>query len=364
MPDDRSRRAARAAAVAALVFVFAATWSILSLTEDRPGWLAVEAPEVAVVGRALEIRVTLKKSVEAAQISCTLHRADSERKGWGYLASSGPSRPAAGGETHTFRFEVPERGNTADAFVLGFLSPTGRWEDGTTAATAKYMPVARDGAAATADLDPRKTRVFRYPTAEQAAKAQARAGTRRPRGRPSVWVHPALGLLLIAGAALAAVTAARTNASGPPEGRAERIVWLALAVLMAVSAVFELSGLASGLTAWGRRLAEERGVYELRRPAQKAIMAAVAAASAGLFILFIKAVRRKGSHRTLWWAGIGMAAYLAVSFVSVLSFHAVDAARSLTWQGLSPVDLVRGVGALAALLAALFAALPTARRIT
>jgi len=365
MPDDRSRRAARAAAVAALVFVFAATWIVLSLTDDRPGWLAVEAPEVAVVGRPLEIRVTLKKSVEATQINCTLHRANSERKGWGYLASSGPSRPAAGGETQTFRFEVPERENTAYAFALVFLSPTGKWEDGTRAVTAKYMPVARGGAAAKAALSLRKTRVFRYPTAEQTAKAQARARTRRPRVRPSGWIHPALGLLLIAGAALAAVKAARTKAAGLPEGRAERIVWLALAVLMAVSAVFELSGLASGLAAWGRRLAEERGVYELRRPAQKAIMAAVAAASAGLFILFIRAVRRRGSHRPLWWAGIGMAAYLAVSFVSVLSFHAVDVARALTWHGLSPVDLARGAGALTAFLAALSAALPkSTRRIT
>jgi len=365
MPDDRSRRAARAAAAAGLVLVFAATWTVLGLTDDRPGWLAVEAPAVAVVGRPLEIRVTLKKSVEATQINCTLHRANAERKGWGYLASSGPSRPAAGGETRTFRFEVPEREDTAYAFALIFLSPTGRWEDGTRAATAEYMPVARDGAAAPAVLGPRKTRVYRYPTAGQTARSQARAGTRRPMGPPSVWVHPALGFLLIAGAALAVLKAARLRAAGPPHGNAERIVWLALAGLMAAGAAFELSGLSGGLAAWGRRWAEERGIYELRRPAQKAIMAAVAAAAAGLFLLFIRAVRRKGPRRALWWAGIGTAAYLAVSFVSVLSFHAVDVARALTWHGLSPVDLVRGAGALTAFLAALVAVLPrTGRGVT
>ena len=115
----------------------------------------------------------------------------------------------------------------------------------------------------------------------------------------------------------------------------------------------ELSGIAAHITAWGRRLAEERGVYELRRPAQKAIMAAVAAAGLGLFILFIRAIRKPGPHRALWWAGIGLAAYLAMSFVSVLSFHAVDVARRALWHGVSPVDAVRGVGAFAAFLATL-----------
>lgn len=353
MRDDRRRRFGRAGAVASLVLVFAATWIALSLTDDNPKWLTVEAPEVAVVGRPLEVRVTLKRSVEPTQINCTLHRANAERKGWGYLASSGPSRPAAGGETFTFVFEnVPEREDTAYAFALVYLSPTGQWEDGTRAATAKYLPVMKDDHAG-ASLGLRKTPVYSYPTASESARALARARTRRPPGRPSVWVHPLLGLLLLAAAVFSWLRAGRSRAMGVPGGSRESAVWLAFAVLLAAGAIMEIAGIAGHITAWGRRLAEEQGVYELRRPAQKAIMAAVAAAGLGLVILFIRAIRKPGPHRALWWAGIGLAAYLAVSFVSVLSFHAVDVARRVLWHGVSPVDALRGAGALVAFLAAL-----------
>lgn len=347
MPNDRNRRWLTAAA---LVLVFAATWIALSLTEDRPGWLLVEAPETAVVGQPLEIRVTLKKSVGSAQIDCTLQRADADRRDWGYLASSGPARPAAGGQAYSFIFTVPERENTAFAFALIYLSPTGKWQDGTRAVTTMYMPVKRDGTAA-AGPGLRKTRTYRYPTDAEAAKAKARPA--RPRGRPSVWVHPVLGALLLAAAALTAIKAGRSRTSGLPGETGAWAVWLAFAALLAVSAAVELSGIAGHVTAWGRRLAEERGVYELRLPAQKAIMAALAAACLGLFILFIRAVGRTGSHRYLWWSGIGLAAYLALSFVSVLSFHAVDAARGLVWHGVSPVDAARGAGAMVTLVAAL-----------
>ncbi len=88
----------------------------------------------------------------------------------------------------------------------------------------------------------------------------------------------------------------------------------------------------------------------------------MAAASLGLFLLFVRAVRKPGPHRALWWAGIGLAAYLAVSFVSVLSFHAVDVARGVLWHGLSAVDAVRGAGALVTLLAAALPAINSENR--
>jgi hypothetical protein len=361
MPKDRNRRRLTPAAAAALLLVFAAAWTALSLTEDHPGWLVVEAPETAVVGQPLEIRVTLKKTPEPAQIDCTLHHANADRKGWGYLASSGPAQPAAKGRTYSFVFTVPDHEDTAYAFAIVYLSPTGKWQDGTQAVSTKYMPFTRSTTAA-ASLGLRKTRVYRYPTAAEAAKAKAKGV--RPRGRPSVWVHPVLGTLLLAAAVLSAIRARRSREAGPQGETGEWAVWLAFAVLLAVSAVVELSGIAGHLTAWGRRLAEEQGVYELRRPAQKAIMAALAAACLGLFILFIRAVRRAGSHRFLWWSGIGLAAYLALSFVSVLSFHAVDVVRNVVWHGVSPVDAVRGAGAMVTLMSTLLSLRPRAGRKT
>lgn len=351
MPNIPRRAPQLAAAAAALLIVFAATWIVLDRTEDRPGWLLVEAPETAFVGRTLEVRVALKKSVGPAMINCTLFRANANRQGWGFLASSGPSRPAAGGGSYVFVFDVPDRGQTAFAFPLVFLSPTGQWEDATHAATAVYMPVLKDGPAA-AEVEFRKKPVYRYPTPAEAARTREREARALPRGRPSVWVHPALGVLLFAAAAFAAAKARRLGAGAKPGRGGERQAWLILAVLLAAGAMAELTGIAGHVAAWGRRLAEAGGVYESRKGFQKTVMAALAAASLGLFLLFIRAVRRSGADRHLLWAGIGLADYLAVSFVSALSFHAVDAARGIFWHGVSPVDAARGAGVVVALLAA------------
>lgn len=353
MPNARRPAPATAAAAAALLLVFAATWIVLDRTEGRPGWLRVEAPAVAVVGRPLEVRVTLtKRAPVPVLVSCTLQRANAERRGWGFLAAAGPARPAAAGETLVFVFDVPDRPGTAFAFPLIFLSPTGKWEDGARAATAEYLPVVREAGPTVLA----RRRVFPYPTAAQESRRRARAVRTGPAARPSVWVHPVLaGLLAAAAACAAAAGLMRGGPDGADNGRARR-VWLVLAVALAAAAGLEISGLAGHLTAWGRRWAEARGLYEMRKPVQEMLIAATAAGSLGLFILFIKAVRRAGASRSLLWAAIGLADYLAVSFVSVLSFHAVDVARGLAWHGLSPVDALRGAGVVAALAAAAAAA--------
>jgi hypothetical protein len=345
----RHRRGRAAAAGAALVFVFAATWILLDRTDRGPGWLTIEAPPFARVGQEFEVRVMLDRSVAEAKLDCSLHRTNASRKGGNYLASSGPALSAIGGGSYTFVFKVPEHEGMAFVFALAYLSPNGKWEDGTRAATTKHIPVRRDGAAGEVS-GAKPIRVYHYPTFTEAAAAQA-AGT-RPRPQPSVWVHPVLAFLLLAAAAFSVVKAGRYRAGSEPEGTKERAIWLVFAAVLALSAVLELSGLAGHLAAWGRRLAEERNVYDIRKPFQEGFMAAVAAGSLGLFFLFIRAVRRPGSHRFLWWAGIGLAAYLAVSFVSVLSFHAVDVARRIAWQGISPVDAVRGAGVVVTLAAA------------
>jgi hypothetical protein len=352
MPNNPHRRRLIVGAAVVLVLVFAGAWTALNLTEDRPGWLVVEGPETAVVGSRLEFRVRLAGSAGPGEICCTLHHANAEKKGWGYLASSGPPRPAIAGETTTFVFTVPEREDMAYAFAIIYLSPTGRWPDATRAVSTRYIPVIGEGAAA-APIGLRRTRVRHYPTAAESEKTMRRAV--RPRGRPSVWIHPVLGALLLAAAFAAARAGGRSEAAARPGEAGERTVWLAFAALLAVGAILEVSGIANHITSWGRQWAERQGVYELRRPFQKAIMALTAAGSLGLFILFIRAIRRPGSHRYLWWAGIGLAAYLAVSFVGVLSFHAVDVVRGIVWYGVSPFDAVRGAGAAVALLAALLA---------
>lgn len=349
MASVRRTKARRAAAAVAIFLIFAATWLLLDRTERRPRWLTIEAPEFVTVGRALEIRVTLDRSVEATQISCTLHRTRADRKGGNYLASSGPARPAVGGGTYSFVFEVPEHKDMAFAFGLVFLSPTGQWKDGTRAVSTKHLPVRREGSLGEGQ-GLKRIPVYHFLTA--AESEAARAAGPRPRGRPSGWVHPILCVLLLSSAVLCAAKAGWRKPRTGLQGRPERRLWLAFAAVLVLSAILEISGLVGHLAAWGRQLAEAENLYELRKPFQEAIMAAVVAAGFGLAILFIKAMRRPGSHRFLWLTGIGLAAYLSVSFVGVLSFHAVDVVRGLIWQGISPLDAVRGAGAFVSLFAA------------
>lgn len=355
MPKDRTRAAPLAGAVAAMVLVFAAAWFVLDRTEGRPGWVLIETTPAASVGSPFEVRVTLAKSVEPTLISCTLHRANDERRGWGFLASAGPARPAAGGGACDFTFEVPDKAETAFVFALVFLSPTGEWKDGTRAVATELVPISP--AAAFDAGRPLVRRAIRtYPTAAR-AKARAAAAAEAPRTerRPPAWVHPVLAALLV-GAAWAAGRAGRAGPWRRPESSGERTLWFLFAVVLAACAFVEVSGFASAVAAFGRQWARGAQIYDVRRPLQKLIMSGLAAGSLGLFFLFIRAVRRPGTRRDLWWAGIGLADYLVLSFVGVLSFNAVDVARSVTLLAVPPYDAVRAAGVLTALLAGLAAA--------
>ena len=349
MPDGLKRVAAWAAVAVALGLTFAATYAVLDRTERRPSWLRVEVPPGAVVGRPYEVRVTLDEAVGPAFLACTLHRANAERRGWGFLASCGPPREASAGSVRSFVFDVPDRAETAYVFALVFLSPTGRWEDGTKAVATELVPVLPPGPGAGVP-PPALIGLRSCPTAAQSAALRRAPARERP--RPSGWIHPVLSVALLAAAGLAAARALRRVPAEPAEAARERRIWLALAAVLALGAFLENSGMAGDLAAWGRRLAREQGLYDLRRPYQKALMAAVASACLGLFLMFARAVRRPGPHRFPWLAGIGLAAYLALSFVSVLSFHAVDRARAIMWRGVSPVDAARGAAVLVILAAA------------
>lgn len=152
----------RLAAAAALVLVFAATWFALDRSERRPRWAVVEAPAAAAVGGAFEVRVRLGRSVGPTMVDCTLHRANAERRGWGFLASSGPARPAAGGGAYTFEFTVPAKADTAFVFALVYLSPTGEWPDATRAVATAFVPVGTESGPL------RRLALHHYPTAAYA----------------------------------------------------------------------------------------------------------------------------------------------------------------------------------------------------
>lgn len=352
MKRDRKTTVNRAGGIAVLVLVFLASYVLLDRSEHRPDWLSVEAPQVAFIGGSFEIRATLEDAVRATRIVCTLHRAGSDRRLREHVASSGPVRDVARGGTYSFLFDIPEKENLSFVSAVIYLSPTGSWQDRTLAAHTKLIPVKK-GATAGEVRALIKTRV--YPSASAADDAAAERAARRPGRGPSPWAHPILFVILLASAMLCLAKAGRKRPEALPEETRDRAVWLAFAAVLALCAFLELSGLVGHLSAWGRRLAMEANLYDLRKPYQKAIMAVVAAGALGLFLLFIRAMKKPGTPHHLWWAGIGLAAYLSVSFVNVLSFHAVDVARGMTWHGISPVDAARGAGTVVSLIAAAIA---------
>jgi hypothetical protein len=352
MASARSTTAKRVAVAVGLVLMFAATWLLLDRTEHRPGWLSVEAPPLAVVGQPLEIHVTLKRSIEPTEIVCTLHRAGTDRRLREHLASSGPARQAAAGGTYIFRFDLPETKNLFFVSAIIYLSPTGSWRDRTRAAHTKLIPVESTGAGGSATVLT-KTPVYHSTSALEDEEAEKAA--RRPRQEPFPWTHPALFAILLSTAILCGLKASRKKLREGSRGRSERTIWLVFSAVLALCAFLEISGLVGHFASWGRRVAQERNIYDIRKSYQEAIMAAVVAAGFALCILFIKAMRRPGFRRYLWGVGMGLAVYLSVSLIGVLSFHAVDVIRDLTWHGISPVDAGRGAGALVSLFAACLA---------
>jgi hypothetical protein len=342
----------RAGAAAILVLAFAGTWIVLDRTDRPPRWLAVEAPRAAHVGGTFEVRVRLDDAVGPTRVVCTLHRAGADRRIRGFLASAGPPRDVVRGGTHSFVFAVPDRDDMAFVSAIVFLSPTGRWEDGTHAASTKLAPAIR-GPGPGPERALVGTRVFHFQTSAQAAAATARE--KRPSRKPSPLVHPFFFVLLLASALACLAKAGRKRPDAGPGERRARTVWLLFSIVLAASAVIEVSGLAGLFADWARRTAEARNLYDIRRIYQKAIMAGVASGGLGLFLLFLRAARRPAAPRFEWLAGLGLAAYLALSFVGVLSFHAVDVVRRMTWLGVSPFDAARGAGAGIVLLAAILA---------
>jgi hypothetical protein len=238
-------------------------------------------------------------------------------------------------------------------FALVYLSPSGEWRDGTRAVATALIPVGRERGPF------ERVAIRHYPTAAGAAASRSAGARAEPARTSSVrstaWAHPVIAVLLLA-AAYFAVRAGGRDPSGRPGAPGERAVWLFFAAALAVSAAVEISGLAGHLASLGRRLAGQVHVYDYRRPFQKAVMSATVAASLGLFFLFIRAPQRPGSPRALWWAGLGLAEYAALSFAGVLSFHAVDVFRGLSWHGLAPFDALRGAGVVIAIVAARCAA--------
>jgi hypothetical protein len=162
--------------LAAAGLIFAAAWAVVDRVERRarvrnqPRWLTVEASPLAVVGRPVDLRVTLQDLPGPEMIVCGLRWTAADRRVTGGLASAGPARETRGGETIDFRIEVRDREEMRFVSAVIYLSPTGRWQDRTRGASTELIPVSRGGDAATVP-PPRVLRVSRTATpAEQAAQ--------------------------------------------------------------------------------------------------------------------------------------------------------------------------------------------------
>jgi hypothetical protein len=219
-------------------------------------------------------------------------------------------------------------------FVL-YLSPNGDWRDRTRGADSEVIPVK---APKKSGANPawRKVRVYAI------ARTSHPETPFRPGGRPPPPdIIPAVptpsGLVLFAflvsGGLIFILDARRP--------RADRGLWLVMSGVLFVLAVWEFLRLEIRISSWGRRMAEELDLYYLRQPLQKAVIAAVIAAAAGILVLAARSVLKGRGRSRLRLAGSLVALYLGLALSGSLSFHYIDELKAVRLFGVSLVDAVK-----------------------
>lgn len=163
-------------------------------------------------------------------------------------------------------------------------------------------------------------------------------------GDPTLYGWATVGVFAVA-ALLCALLAAS------PEGRPERALWIALALLMAALAVNKQLDLQSALTAAGRCVSQDQGWYDARRGVQALFTLAVGAASLAGLVLLAVAMRR---HLARTWAALLGAGFVAgFVLVRAVSWGHVGAILDLPVGGMRMNHVFENAGPLLVALNAL-----------
>jgi hypothetical protein len=167
-----------------------------------------------------------------------------------------------------------------------------------------------------------------------------------------------LAALLFATAVISALNSARGRRAGEvPKDRRDSKIWLGLATVLAAAVLVEITGILPAITGWGRRIADDMGLYYLRRTFQRPIAAGLAALGTLILVYFLKRWKKTQVDWPLWSTGLGLAVYTLSTIASIVSYHPLDALRGFSFLGVSLVSLAKACGAMLAFGGALAGAI-------
>ncbi|HVP91311.1 MAG TPA: hypothetical protein VMS75_08855 [Terriglobales bacterium] len=368
MPKTRRRLTSIVLLAAVPVVVFAVVWAMLSVFHGHyADWLTVEAPRAAAAGQPFNLRVTVRRASEPSVLAVSVYVLGWNLVPVGRLPGFHPQNPVHAGDAREFRLDVrPVEKMAYIQFVL-WLSPTGDWNARTAGANTAPVPV-RAGKPSKGAAEFRALHAFVNDRALDPEGAVL-PGRKPPESEPypasSAPFRGALAALLVLGGAAILLGRARRGRAANAESAAgvplrsgkERRVWTAVAFLTFLLALSELFLFEGRVAGWGRSLVYRLGVYNFRQSAQKAGLALVAAAVAVLLLLDARTLIRRRDLAPVVLAATAMAVYLALSLAGAMSFHYVDVMRGVGWRGVSLVDGLKALAAVAVLAAGLRARL-------
>ncbi len=284
-------------------------WLGLNRPPPRATWLTLEVARMAIMGKPYRIRVTLPQAVPAPadgelKLVVDVRWRNARYQDRGGLATTDARVIAPTGQPMDFAVPIPAQPGLATISFNIYLTPTGRWVDRVRSAQAgdiRVLPTGSTGA------DIRLVELRPTPIVND------------PGGVPE---EPLPARFAIAGSwILFSILWGRWRGNDRG-GRS-------LVIATAAAAAWELLPFEAWLGLHARAFAVAHGWYELRGPLQKVLTVAIVLGAAALVTAFWRHTR----DRALRLAGCGFLAYVALTIVSFLSQHAVDA-----WLGLRLLD--------------------------
>jgi hypothetical protein len=283
---------------AIFVTLVAAVALLVFRREPEASWLRVDAPSVIVVGEPFIATVTLLEPADGAFLALDLHGTDL-RKSSLRVVAAGQTQAIVGGQ-RTFRFPLVlrERQDVARVQAVIYLSRSEQWSDAFRVARSDSLDVIRGS--------PRPADIVLRPLTVHDQKEDPAIEVANP---------PLLRMAIVAlwlGAGGVAATAWRRSAPATVAGL--------FVVLCLVLAAWEALAAGTWIADQARPLARAAGLYEDRRIVQQVTTVALAGVLGLLAAVGLQRSRRHFPGLAL----AGMALYVVVSLVDMLSLHEVD----------------------------------------
>jgi len=344
--------------IALLVLIFAVVWGFLSLLHDPyADWLTVEAPSYAVAGGTLDVRITLGSVPEPSILVADLYLLAKNHTAIEGIRSVNPSPSVHGGGVYPFKYDVKEAEKLALVELVIYLSPNGRWRTRTHGASTQTIFVRRPGERSGSPMF-NKVHVFAMeitPNPETPFQPGARPAEPEVFRSSITPFRLALLALLASGGLVCAANAVRRRPGRIPRTEGEWRLWSGAAAVLFLAVFWEAFHVTGRLSQLGRKLVAALDVYYARQTYQRALLALIAAVSAGLLILAARAITRKRVSPYITAVAGLLVFYISGSFAGALSFHYVDVLRGASLAGISVVDAAKAICATAVLALGLLA---------